>query len=216
MYQAAQFDVLGRLDKQIQSGCHFSNFDSSTTSTFAATESILFSSPISPLTLGKHGLTELPWSFPHILKSQGYRTIFLTSARSGWHQLGNIMSHQGFDQIIDAGSLSVQYPNAELGIWWVWDEYAFDWLKQWLEKDDSEKPYFIFVLTSTNHPPYDTPKNFIAPQRDSTLWKGEGGDPQLEKNLDTYVYSADLLGKFVEWHRQSTSVTGVQTCALPI
>ena len=201
LYQSPHFDVLGSLNSELKKGCYFSYFDSSTISTFAATESLLFSSPISPLTLGKAGLTEMPWSIPHILKNLGYRTIFLTSARSGWHQMNTIMQYQGFEQIIDSGSLSAKYPGAELGVWGVWDEYAFKWLKDFLETDQDERPYFIFVLTSTNHSPYDAPKDFQAPNRDASRWLGESGNPLLEKNLNTYFYASDNLGKFISWQK---------------
>jgi phosphoglycerol transferase MdoB-like AlkP superfamily enzyme len=200
LYHSKQFNVLGSLEDQIRLGCHFSNFDSSTNSTFAAVESLLFSSPISPLTIGRHGTTEIPWGVPAILRKHGYRTIFLTSARSGWRQMDRIMSHQGFEQIIDSGALSNRYSDAEPGIWGVWDEYAFAWLREFLEKDKDERPVFVFVLTSTNHSPYELPKSFSAPLRDNSKWLGEKRDGQLATSLDTYYYSSDQLGRFLKWY----------------
>jgi phosphoglycerol transferase MdoB-like AlkP superfamily enzyme len=201
LYHSKQFDVLGRFEGQLRQGCHFSNFDSSTNSTFAAVESLLFSSPISPLTIGRHGTSEISWGVPSILRKHGYRTIFLTSARSGWRQMDRIMLHQGFDKIIDSGALSNRYSDAEPGIWGVWDEYAFAWLREFLEKDDDERPLFVFVLTSTNHSPYELPKSFRAPLRDNSKWLGEKRDGQLAPSLDTYYYSSDQLGRFLDWYR---------------
>jgi phosphoglycerol transferase MdoB-like AlkP superfamily enzyme len=62
----------------------------------------------------------------------------------------------------------------------------------------SDKPLFVFVLTSTNHPPYDLPPEYKRVPRDMALWKGETSSDTLLPNLDTYHYAADLLGGFVQ------------------
>lgn len=202
LYQSSDFNVLGRLEKNLTHACHFRNFDSAATGTFAALEFILLSSPISPLSVGKHGQVSMPWSIPNVFKRNGYKTIFLTSARSGWHQLDKIMRVQGFDEIVDAGTLSSKYAEAETGIWGVWDEYAFKWLTEWTANNQDGDPYFIFVLTSTNHPPYEIPAHVRPPTRNPSLWKGELGSNKLEANLDTYFYSSDLLGEFIDGFRR--------------
>lgn len=192
-----EFDVLGRLAPTMASACHFSNFDSAQPGTHPTLEGVLFSTPITPLTLGPQGKTPIPWSVPLLMRQAGYRTVFLTSARSGWRDLDRVLRTQGFDEVIDASHLKAAYPEAELGIWGVWDSYVFRYLSERLKKPQSQ-PLFVFVLTATNHPPYDLPKDYQRVQRDKSKWRGERDAETLWLNLDSWHYATDLLGELVQ------------------
>lgn len=201
LYQSPQFDVLGRLAPTLADpsrACHFSNFDSAQPGTHPSLEAILFSTPITPLTLGDVGRKPIPWSIAKVIKDAGYQTLFVTSARSGWRDLNRVLKVQGFDEVIDANNLKAEYPEATLGIWGVWDSYVFRYLKKRLAAQPVDKPIFVFVLTSTNHPPYDLPADYKRVPRDMALWKGETSSETLMLNLDSYHYAADLLGEFVQ------------------
>lgn len=198
LYQdAKRFDVLGRLAPTLGQACHFDNFDAAQAGTHPSLEAILFSTPITPLTLGPHGKQPIPWSMPLLLKQAGYRTVFLTSARSGWRELDRVLKVQGFDEVIDASHLRQAYPEAQLGIWGVWDSYVFRYLAERLKQPQAE-PLFVFVLTATNHPPYDLPPDYQPVPRDKTLWGGERNSQDLWPNLDTWHYATDLLGGLVQ------------------
>ena len=197
LYQASDFDVLGRLAPTMSGACHFSNFDSAQPGTHPSLEAILFSTPITPLTLGPQGKTPIPWSVPLLLRQAGYRTLFVTSARSGWRELDRVLKTQGFDEVIDASHLKAAYPEATLGIWGVWDSYVFRYLSERLKKPQ-DKPLFVFVLTSTNHPPYDLPPDYQPVARDRSKWGGERNSEDLWPNLDTWHYATDLLGGLVQ------------------
>jgi phosphoglycerol transferase MdoB-like AlkP superfamily enzyme len=201
LYQSSQFDVLGRLAPTLMDptkACHFSNFDSAQPGTHPTLEAILFSTPITPLTMGDVGRKPIPWSIPKVIKDAGYQTLFVTSARSGWRDLNRVLAVQGFDEVVDANNLKESYPDATLGIWGVWDSYVFKYLDKRLAAQPKDKPLFVFVLTSTNHPPYDLPADYHRVPRDMSLWKGETSSDTLLLNLDTYHYAADLLGGFVQ------------------
>jgi phosphoglycerol transferase MdoB-like AlkP superfamily enzyme len=105
---------------------------------------------------------------------------------------------QGFDEVIDANNLQEMYPEATMGIWGVWDSFIFRYLSKRLAAQPVDKPLFVFVLTSTNHPPYDLPADYQRVPRDMALWRGETGSDTLLPNLDTYHYAADQLGAFVQ------------------
>jgi phosphoglycerol transferase MdoB-like AlkP superfamily enzyme len=197
-YQAPQFDVLGRLAPTLSKACHFRNFDSAQPGTHPSLEAILFSSPISPLTLGEVGRKLIPWAVPRVMKEAGYHTVFVTSVRTGWRELNRVLKVQGFDEVVDASTLQELYPEARLGIWGVWDHYVFQYLSQRMAKSGSGKPLFVFVLTATNHPPYDLPDDYVRKRLDMALWKGETTSDTLRQNLDTYRYATDLLGGFVQ------------------
>jgi phosphoglycerol transferase MdoB-like AlkP superfamily enzyme len=196
-HDAREFDVLGRLEPTLGEACHFHNFDAAQPGTHPALEAILFSTPITPLTLGPQGRRPIPWAVPLLLKQAGYRTVFLTSARSGWRELDRVLKAQGFDEIIDASHLKAAYPEAELGIWGVWDEYLFRYLGERLQQPQPQ-PLFVFVLTATNHPPYDLPASYRRLARNEARWGGERNSADLWPNLDTWHYATDLLGALVQ------------------
>jgi phosphoglycerol transferase MdoB-like AlkP superfamily enzyme len=196
-HDAKDFDVLGRLAPTLGQACHFSNFDSAQPGTHPSLEAILFSTPITPLTLGPQGKKPIPWAVPLLLRQAGYHTLFVTSARSGWRELDRVLKTQGFDEVIDASHLKAAYPEATLGIWGVWDSYVFRYLSERLKKPQ-DKPLFVFVLTSTNHPPYDLPPEYKPVQRNRAKWGGERNSEDLWPNLDSYHYATDLLGGLVQ------------------
>jgi phosphoglycerol transferase MdoB-like AlkP superfamily enzyme len=177
--------------------CHFSNFDSASPGTHPTMEALLFDSPITPLTLGDVGRKPIPWSIAKVARDAGYRTLFVSSVRAGWRSLDRVLPAQGFDEVIDANSLQKLYPEATQGLWGVWDEYIFRYLNTRLA-EPSDKPLFVFVLSSTNHPPYDLPADYKRVPRDMGLWKGETSSDTLLPNLDSYHYATDQLGAFVQ------------------
>ena len=191
------FNVLGRLAPTLSQACHFSNFDAAQPGTHPSLEAILFSTPITPLTLGVQGQRPIPWAVPLLLKQAGYRTVFVTSAQAGWRGLDRVLRTQGFDEVIDASFLQRTYPDAQMGIWGVWDHYVFRYLSQRL-KEPQPQPLFVFVLTATNHPPYDLPPDHRRVPRDQARWGGERNSKDLWPNLDTWHYATDLLGGLVQ------------------
>jgi phosphoglycerol transferase MdoB-like AlkP superfamily enzyme len=123
--------------------------------------------------------------------------VFATSARSGWRDLDRVLKVQGFDEVIDANTLKAAYPEAKLGIWGVWDGFLFRYLTERL-KQPAKQPLFVFVLTATNHPPYDLPADYKPVPRNRAKWGGDRSSPELWPNIDTYHYATDLLGGFVQ------------------
>lgn len=201
LYQSPTFDVLGRMAPTLTDptkACHFSNFDSAQPGTHPSLEAIMFSTPITPLTLGDAGRKPLPWSVAEVAKAAGYDTLFVTSARSGWRDLNRVLKVQGFDEVVDANTLKEAYPDATVGLWGVWDSYVYKYLEKRMAAQPKNKPLFVFVLTSTNHPPYDLPDDYKRPPLDMAQWKGETSEATLRPNLDTYRYAHDLLGAFVQ------------------
>lgn len=198
LYQADDFDMEGRMAPTLSHACHFSNFDSAQPGTHPTLEALLFSTPITPLTLGLQGKIEIPWSTALVFKRAGYHTMFVTSARSGWRDLDRILKVQGFDEVVDANDIKVLYPDAELGIWGVWDGYLYKYLSEHLKQSQDGKPVFVFVLTSTNHPPYDLPADYKPPKINMAKWGGERVFDTLEPNLKTYRYATDGLGALVQ------------------
>lgn len=198
LYQSPTFDVLGRMAPTLDKACHFSNFESAQPGTHPSLEAILFSSPITPLTMGDAGRKPLPWGVAQVAKQAGYDTLFVTSARSGWRDLNRVLKVQGFDEVIDANNLKADYPDASIGLWGVWDSYVYRYLEKRMAAQPKDRPLFVFVLTATNHPPYDLPADYQKVPLDMSQWKGETSEATLVPNLHTYRYAHDLLGAFVQ------------------
>ena len=198
LYQSPTFDVLGRMAPTLDKACHFSNFESAQPGTHPSLEAILFSSPITPLTMGDAGRKPLPWGVAQVAKQAGYDTLFVTSARSGWRDLNRVLKVQGFDEVIDANNLKADYPDASIGLWGVWDSYVYRYLEKRMAAQPKDRPLFVFVLTATNHPPYDLPADYQKVALDMSQWKGETSEATLVPNLHTYRYAHDLLGAFVQ------------------
>jgi phosphoglycerol transferase MdoB-like AlkP superfamily enzyme len=198
LYQAPDFDVMGRMAPTLKNACTFKNFDSAHAGTHPSLEAILFSTPITPLTLGEAGRKTIPWSVANVAQKAGYQTLFLTSGRAGWRDLNRMLKVQGFDEVIDANNLKESFPEARLGIWGVWDSYIFKYLSKRLAGQPADKPLMVFVLTMTNHPPYDLPPDYQRVPRNMQLWKGETSSDTLVPNLDTYHYATDQLGGFIQ------------------
>lgn len=201
-HQSSRFNVAGKLEPWVQRSCHFDNFDALQPGTHPSLEALLFSSPITPLTQGPAGNITMPWSIAKLYQQAGYRTVFLTSGRSGWRNLNQVLQHQGFDEVIDASDLIHQYPQAQLSVWGVWDEYITKYLLLRFQQT-SDQPLFIFVLTTTNHPPYEYPSHHPKTERARQQWWGSEVASDVEKNLDTYTYTNDVLGDFLNQFRES-------------
>ncbi|CAM8658962.1 MdoB Phosphoglycerol transferase and related proteins, alkaline phosphatase superfamily [Comamonadaceae bacterium] len=204
LYQSPTFDVLGRMAPTLDKACHFSNFESAQPGTHPSLEAILFSSPITPLTMGDAGRKPLPWGVAQVAKQAGYDTLFVTSARSGWRDLNRVLKVQGFDEVIDANNLKADYPDATIGLWGVWDSYVYRYLEKRMAVQPKDRPLFVFVLTATNHPPYDLPADYQKVALDMSQWKGETSEATLVPNLHTYRYAHDLLGAFVQQVQSSS------------
>ncbi|MFO1264188.1 MAG: LTA synthase family protein [Rhodoferax sp.] len=213
LYHGPKFDVLGRLAPTLPTACHFRNFDSAQPGTHPSLEAILFSTPLTPLTMGDLGRKPIAWAIPRVMKEAGYRTLFVTSGRAGWRDLNRVLVAQGFDEVVDANTLKAAYPEADLGIWGVWDHYLFRYLEKRLAGQGKDQPLFVFVLSSTNHPPYDLPSDYQRVARDKALWKGETSADTLWLNLDSYHYATDLLGAFVQRVQQGLLATDTVVAA---
>ena len=198
LYQSKNVDVLAGLQSKLSSAWHFDNFDSAHNGTHPALEAILFSTPVTPISNGQYRQVKFDWGLANAFKKAGYDTLFVTSGKSGWRELNRVLLIQGFDEVIDAATLSAQYPGAEGGLWGVWDGYMMRAIQERLAKQPKDRPLFIYAMSTTNHPPYELPSDYKPYTFDLALWPGDKGSEHLLPNLQTYRYANDELAKFVD------------------
>lgn len=95
--------------------------------------------------------TPFPSALALNLKKLGYTTRFFYGGFLSWQRLDTFATNQGFDEVHGGGDMSAGVHTNE---WGVDDHYLFEYvLKTVSEK--SEQPSFNFILTTSNHPPYD-------------------------------------------------------------
>jgi phosphoglycerol transferase MdoB-like AlkP superfamily enzyme len=82
----------------------------------------------------------------------------------------------------------------------VYDEYLFTYIEQLLQKKGG-KPKFIFLLSTTNHTPFEKPKHFKPRPivMNDTMKKLTSNHPQAMDNFSNYQYSANCLGNFMDF-----------------
>jgi phosphoglycerol transferase MdoB-like AlkP superfamily enzyme len=100
------------------------------------------------------------------------------------------MPNLEFDNVLGEASMSNSYPRNH---WGVYDEDLFGHLFEVLNKDNKRK--FVYVMTTTNHPPYSLPDNYkVMPIKiPKELEQNVVNKSLAEKRLAVYQYSNEML-----------------------
>lgn len=171
--------------------------------TFPSLEGILFDTPITPISQSRYGRVGFPFSRLWAYKKAGYETVFLTSGSVSWRQIDRHFPKHGFDEILGDQDILKAYPEAEHGTWGVGDEWMFRYANRLLEeKAQAGKRIFLFMLSTTNHPPHHVPDganvNPVDPKVLPAFIEEDRTSDLVKNRLQTYQYSAGALGRFVE------------------
>lgn len=192
-------NLLGALREHIRNEYFFTRFLSSTNGTIATLADLYFHSSTQEITQSSAQNIAISYTPFNVYKSKGYKTIFISSGNLMWRNLAGYLPLQGVDELYDQNDLIDRYPEAKktLSYWGIADEYAFKLAEDLLL--ESTVPVFINILTITNHPPYDVPKNYKAAQVNPSILEGKFGanDSERRNTLETYQYSANALGHFM-------------------
>lgn len=195
-------DMLGRLRAELPKGYRFGNFVAGQNGTHPELEYLLLGSPITPLTRGGNADIRFPNSAALPFLAAGYHTAFVYAGGADWRNIGRTFAHQGFERIYDARDIRQRFPGAGGTEWGIYDKYVFDFVADLLQQADHKgERLFVFVLTTTNHPPYklDTPHPAL-PLDVAALGPRAGSLPpaELRRILATYQYQADQFGAFLQ------------------
>ncbi len=216
-FHSARNNLLGEFEKHTKNGYVFRNFVSATLGTFPTLEFLLFNSPLTPLTQGSHGLCSQPLATTRVFKEAGYRTVFVYGGSGFWRSLKRTMPHQYFDEVYDQADILAQFPAGENNsyngkkrrhfqqLWGVYDEYLFRFAQalfdttQKASKQD-HRPIFLYMVTTTNHPPYAPPSDYQPLPLDVEVMKPVTAYSSQEAlaALETYQYSTRQLGLFLD------------------
>ena len=199
-YNSDSFNVLGDLGKHFDSDYLFLNFLSGDVGTAGSLETIMLNIARRPKSsfVGQSRYTnsEYPSAVAMPYKKAGYETIFIYGGDIGWRSMNLYAPNLGFDIVEGQGSMD---PSYEKNQWGVFDEFLFDHIYKRLSANP-EKPKFIMVMTTTNHPPYSLPKSYRAKSLvvPAGLEKRVTGDRKLiGMRFATYQYSNQKAGEFL-------------------
>ena len=175
------------IDALAKKSLFFSNFFATGTRTVRGMEAVTMSVPP---TAGRsivkrpdnHNMFGMGWIF----KDKGYDNKFIYAGHGYFDNMNEYFGHNGF-QIVDRSSFSdneVTFAN----VWGVCDEDLFD--KSIKEADNSyaqNKPFFSFVMTTSNHRPYTYPDGKIDIPSHTGRW---GGVKYTDYAIDAFLEKA--------------------------
>lgn len=196
-------NVLGSLENALKTAIVFKNCVSVQNGTFPSLEGLLFNTPLTPLSQSGYGRQRLGFSQIWPFKEAGYKTIFLTGAPESWRQISETFVNYGFDEIYGSSTIAETFPNAEVGPWGIGDKWLFQFAEKLVkEAEESKKPVFLMILSTTNHPPFKVPDgDAVLPVNadflPSIINKDSPSREEVHLMLQTYQYASNALGSFV-------------------
>lgn len=208
--QQEQIPFLDAFATHVKEDTLFLNFLSSENGTIGSFVAIASGLPLRPgarfLSEGEYLRTPLASDAHLPYKKAGYTTRFLYGGKLGWRQLGAYLQNQGWDvlegadQLKEVMDLESKIKPVDLGNeWGLYDEYLFQHVQEELAK--ATTPQFFLVLSTSNHPPYETPSTFkptglqkLSPEMQRLM--GRSPDDVL-KRFRTLQYANRKLGEFM-------------------
>jgi phosphoglycerol transferase MdoB-like AlkP superfamily enzyme len=167
-YNSDTFNFLGDLDKNFKEDYSFKNFISSDNGTIG---SLMVLGTNIPHRAGARFISEsrymqLPLgSAAHVpFKESGYETNFLYGGKLGWRDIGKYFTYQGIDFVEGESHIreSLNLKGKQGTEWGLYDEHFFEHIYKKLSS--TNRPQFLLGLSTSNHPPFEVPDTFSAPE----------------------------------------------------
>jgi phosphoglycerol transferase MdoB-like AlkP superfamily enzyme len=174
------------LDALVKKSLFFDNFYATGTRTTRGLEAITLSIPPTPgrSIIKRIGRETDLWSLGNILNTKGYRSYFLYGGRGYFENMNTFFSGNGY-QIVDQSSTpakDIHFTNA----WGMSDEDLFQQtLKVADFENQQDNPFFLHLMTTSNHRPYTYPDGRID------IPSGTGRDGAVK-------YADYAIGQFIE------------------
>lgn len=154
------------LDRIADEGIFFSNFRATGTRTVRGLEALTLSIPPTPgQSIVWRPRNENLFSLGSVFRSKGYDTAYVYGGDAMFDNMRYFFSNNGYRvvdrQVKDKSEITFQ--NA----WGVADEDLFNWAFKEADADhEQKKPFFLHVMTVSNHRPFTFPEGRIdMPQR---------------------------------------------------
>lgn len=157
-----QKQLTPNLDALIDKSLFFENFYATGTRTTRGLEAITLSIPPTPgrSIIKRIGRETDQWSLGDVLDSKGYSSYFIYGGRSYFENMNAFFSGNGY-QIVDQSSV----PGTEISFSNAWGMADEDLYQQTLKvadrETDARHPFFLHLMTTSNHRPYTYPAGRI-------------------------------------------------------
>lgn len=162
-----------------------------------------------------NSLEPYPTAVAENFRRMGYRTRFFYGGFLSWQRLDSFAQSQGFEEVYGGGSMSAGVATNE---WGVDDRALFDFV---LKTVRDEQPSFNFILTTSNHPPYDLPLDELGFPVKALPEPLEATKDDTLRVLGHLWYADRQVGRFAESAQKRLSrplfaITGDHTARLQI
>ena len=196
------------LERHFKEDLLFRNFQSVQNGTINSLENLFVSTPFPHFFTSSYRFNTLPTSIALPFKASNYTTMFMSGMDAAWENCAEALPHQQFDAVYDKFFILKDYPHATYNSIGVYDEYLFQALLDKLNKP-SKKRQMITVMTTTNHPPFEFPKDLkLPPLPDSFYGKkcfAEHNRKVLDKYLTGFRYYNKALNDFLNRFKASAA-----------
>lgn len=198
-------------------GIYFPNFLPAGSGTIGSMNTLITGLPDAGLNINyeQSAQTPYPSALAANMKRLGYKTRFFYGGFLGWQRLDSFAQHQGFDEIYGGGNMRAGVHTNE---WGVDDKYLYEFILNTL---DDDTPSFNFILTTSNHPPYDLDLEALGYPLEELPAPLNATKEETVKVLGHLWYSDQQAGRFVrEAEKRLTkplfAITGDHTARLRI
>jgi phosphoglycerol transferase MdoB-like AlkP superfamily enzyme len=192
-------DLLGSFREEKYRGTLQPHFLATRHGTARFIEGILLNTSLLDLSVSSAQSTRFSYTNIDPFLQKNYGTYFVSGGARTWLNHDKFWRKQGFKDYWDMSDIMRRYSAEKHSDWGVYDEHTFNFaLEKIKELQQSTQPFFMFIMTTSNHPPHSLPAGYdsgtqsLAPfeshlmERDNAL-----------KQLQTFRYSSDQLGLFL-------------------
>jgi phosphoglycerol transferase MdoB-like AlkP superfamily enzyme len=149
------------IDTLAREGLLFTNFHATGNRTDRGMEALTLSVPPTPgRSIVKRPHNEHLFSLGSVFKSKSYATTFIYSGYGYFDNMNYFFGNNGY-KVVDRASVSkedITFAN----IWGACDEDLYNWVLREADSSHAEKkPFFHFVMTTSNHRPFTYPEGKI-------------------------------------------------------
>ena len=157
----AKNNLTPKLNKLIDKSIFFSNFYATGTRTVRGMEAITLSlPPTAGRSIVKRPDNHNMFSSGFIFKNRGYDTKFIYGGHGYFDNMNDFFSHNGFE-VVDRTDFSDEEDSFHT-VWGVCDEDLLSKVMKEADKSYKQnKPFMNFIMTTSNHRPYDFPSGKI-------------------------------------------------------
>ncbi len=172
----------------------------------ASIENIVSSVPFPRFFSSSYRFHCLPSSVALPFNESGYTTEFISGMDIAWENCAEALKYQQFTKVTGKFTLKEQHPEYEYNSIGVFDHYLFRSIQERLDQHTA-KPQMLLCMTTTNHPPFEFPKDVQLKAMPDDYYNNEcfaeKNHEVLQKYITGFRYANKTLGDFLDKFKQS-------------